>query len=409
MPLARIITRSPQDTVAAAEYLRSQGYTVETVSPEEFRVTPAELELDLNRCGPDEALSRVKALLEAPPSDAASAQPFAPPPDPTSPRKAKVPVAYGITGQPVEFAEEEDDPVPERRQRPNSIGRALGSMLSRSKAQMAAAVAGAWKSVTGPARDFQRNMQERRALKLEAEVAMEREEVRREEEVARERLRQESERQRQEQFAADQQAEREMARAAELREAMIAARPQPAKHVNPPEPVAEGVAEPLTNDLVAQPAELREETLVGSRDPQGLAPRPTPAQPVLVRRRRHAPILISRTAIATAVGASLLLLLGFVAYANRRPASQLLPGGIGAVRQDLPFGAATITPPAPPPQTRASAHAKTSPAVRSGYRKPGPAPRRSSRGDSDDVVVRHLPQSQPQPTTANLKRHSDVD
>ena len=46
MPLARIITRNPQDAFAVSEYLRSEGYTVETVSPAEFRITPAEIELD---------------------------------------------------------------------------------------------------------------------------------------------------------------------------------------------------------------------------------------------------------------------------------------------------------------------------------------------------------------------------
>ena len=58
MPLARIITRSPQATILASEYLRSQGYMVETVSPGEFRVTPAEFELNLEKCGPQEALAR---------------------------------------------------------------------------------------------------------------------------------------------------------------------------------------------------------------------------------------------------------------------------------------------------------------------------------------------------------------
>ena len=63
MSLARIITRNTQAAFAVSEYLRSEGYIVATVSPGEFRITPAELELDLNHCKKSEAVARAKALV----------------------------------------------------------------------------------------------------------------------------------------------------------------------------------------------------------------------------------------------------------------------------------------------------------------------------------------------------------
>src|SRR5215470_12643521 len=141
MPLARIITRSPQDAVPASEYLRSLGYTVETVSPGDFRVTPAEIELDLGKCPPARVLERTKALLENRQSPARAPQAG----EQQQREKAKVAIAYDIAGRPVEFADEEES-LPERRQKPNSAATALISVLSRAKDGIAAAIAGVWHS-----------------------------------------------------------------------------------------------------------------------------------------------------------------------------------------------------------------------------------------------------------------------
>ncbi len=387
MPLARIITRTPQDATAASDYLLSQGYTVETVSPEEFRITPAELELDLGRCRPGEAVARAKALVESQPMAGQEQTEEAAAPEPAQPQPAKIPVAYDITGRPVEF---EDQKETARRQEPNSMGRALASML--------AALAGAWQSVESPVRGLQR----KRALKLEAELAREREETRRDEEAEL------AERRRQEQTAAEHQVEQERARVAALHEAMIAAERETApqrqpQQVDPPAPAPEVAAE------VRQLPPHRS---------------PARARPLLERRER-AHMVIWRRAVATAFGASLMLLLGFIAYANRRPASPLSPGALmknELVRQDVPFGAATITaaPVAVVPKPRASVPVKASPALRPATRKPSAGRRsaqplrRPSRDDSpaeDEVVVRRSPAPRPklQPSTATLKRHSDVD
>jgi hypothetical protein len=397
MPLARIITRTPEDAIAASEYLLSQGYTVETVSPGEFHITPAEIELDLDRCRPQEAVAHAKALVESQPMavQAQSQEPVAP--EPAWPQTAKIPVAYDITGRPVEFTEQEEAA---RCQEPDRRGRALASMH--------AALAEGWQSVKSLVRGLQRKRAEQRARRLEAELARDQEEIRREEELVHERVRQEMNQQREEAEPAEQHAEQEQARVAALHEAMIAAerdaaRQQLPQQVDPPAPVPEVTAE------VRQPP------------PQ---PSSAVAQPLLGQRKR-APGVMVRRALATAVGAGLLLLLAFVAYANRRPASPLSPAALmrdGQVKQDLPFGPATITP-APAagvPKPSASMAAKASSAVRPATRKPSAGRRgaqqlrRPSRDDSpaeDEVVVRHStpPRAGPQPSTAKLKRHSDMD
>ncbi len=336
MPLARIITRTPKDAIAASEYLLSQGYTVETASPEEFHIIPAEIELNLDRCRPDEAVDRAKKLVESQRMAVQAQTEAAAAPEPAHPHTAKIAVAYDITGRPVEFADQEET---ERRQKPNRMGKALAFML--------AALAGAWQSVKSPVRGLQRRRAEQRALKLEAELAREREEIRREQELAREPVRQQ-----------------------------------------PPQRSSERT-------------------------------RPSPM------RRRSAPLAIPRKAVAIALGASLALLLGFAAYANRRPASPLAPGALmknELVRQDVPFGAATITPTpaAVVPKPSASVPAKASPAVRPATRKPSAGRRsaqllrRPSHDDSpaaDEVVVRRspAPRPKPQPSAAKLRQQSDKD
>jgi len=430
MPLARIITRSPQDAFVVSEYLRSQGYTVETVSPNEFRITPAEIELDLGRWGIAQALERARALVEsgggaATPAEVAAA------PEAALPQEDKIAVAYDIAGRPVEFAGQQEV---EPRQRHNSISSALVAMLSRGGAFLITGLAGVWQSVKAPAIEFQRKRAEQHALKLEAQLAREREEIRRQEQLARERVRREMERQReeaevaerrrQEEIAAEQQ-EQERARVAALHEAMIAAEraapPQPPSQMLVPEsaPVLDATAASNLDALPAPAAPALEREIAA--EPLRQQPRRSPerAQPVLARRRRT-PIAISRTALATACSLSLLLLLGFVGYANRRPASQLLPGALrNDVKQDVPFGAATITPPAAASEHNPVKPAKSSAAIRRPKRKlpanqPGGKQVRSSSQDSslanDEAVVRHLtPPPQPQPSTAKLKQHSDED
>src|SRR3954464_12582693 len=57
MPVARIITRVPEESTDLVARLRARGYTVEMVDPGDFRVTPADLEIELDRLKTEEALA----------------------------------------------------------------------------------------------------------------------------------------------------------------------------------------------------------------------------------------------------------------------------------------------------------------------------------------------------------------
>lgn len=124
-------------------------------------------------------------------------------------------------------------------------------------------------------------------------------------------------------------------------------------------------------------------------------------QAVLAVRRWRAPVLLSGKALAIASAAGFLLLLGFVAYANRRPASRLSPGTLmmnGSVKQAVPFGPATITPSASTLKPSSVTPANTAPAVRPATPKPS-AGRRSA-----DLHRRPPPDDS---STAKLKQQSE--
>ncbi len=98
---------------------------------------------------------------------------------------------------------------------------------------------------------------------------------------------------------------------------------------------------------------------------------------VLAARRWCAPVSLSGKALAIASAAGFLLLLGFVAYANRRPASPLAPGTLmmNGSAKNAPFGPATITPSAATPKPSPVPPANTAPAVRPAIPKPSAARR----------------------------------
>ena len=355
MSLARIITRNPQEALAASEYLRSEGYTVETVSPVEFRITPAEIELDLNRCKKGEAVARAKAMV-ASRRDMAPVEHEAPAaPERTLPEEIKVPVAYDIVGRPVAFAGEE---VSERQQRPRSRRNALASLLNR---------------LTGIVRDFRQRRAEQQALRLKAGLAR-----RREQALARERAQQEmehrraeaelAEQRRREQVAAERLAEQQRAQAALVRQAGISAARELAHQKQ---------AEAAAPERLPEPPQIQPVAVAVPRGKLAAA-RPNSARPFVARRRASNVIL--RRAAATALGAGLLLVLGFVAYANRRPASPLSPGALmmnTSINQEVPFGPVTIMPRAAVSKgsSLAAVPAKTSPVMRPATRASRGKPR----------------------------------
>src|SRR5919198_779517 len=142
MPVARIITGTPQRTTAVSEYLRSQGYTVETISPGELCVDPAELELNLEGCKPEEAVAHVQALIQQQRDDPL-AQKTSSATENAQPQAARIPVAYDITGRPVEFSAEQET---ERRGHPNTMGRGVVFLLRPGRGGGGGGVGRAWES-----------------------------------------------------------------------------------------------------------------------------------------------------------------------------------------------------------------------------------------------------------------------
>ena len=58
MPLARIITNAVDDSLELTMQLRARGFRVETVAPGKIPTTPADLEVRLEECAPEEIVAR---------------------------------------------------------------------------------------------------------------------------------------------------------------------------------------------------------------------------------------------------------------------------------------------------------------------------------------------------------------
>ena len=65
MPLARIITRFPEESQELAENLRSRGFEVQTESPGKTSAQPVDLEITIEECDAEEALQRATAVKDA--------------------------------------------------------------------------------------------------------------------------------------------------------------------------------------------------------------------------------------------------------------------------------------------------------------------------------------------------------
>lgn len=65
MPLARIITESVDDSLELTMQLRARGFLVETVSPDQIPDAPADLEVRLEECSPEEVLSKAAQVTES--------------------------------------------------------------------------------------------------------------------------------------------------------------------------------------------------------------------------------------------------------------------------------------------------------------------------------------------------------
>ncbi len=300
---------------------------------------------------------------------------------PAPPPRVDIPISLDLMAQP-EFADTEEVVGDHRRQKFHTRGSALGPRLSCMGTELVA-----------PVRKLLRRRAEECALRLQVVLTHKREKIRCEEELGyewvrlrRERRREEAEyaeRRRDGQIPAEQQAEQECAQVAAIREVAAghtARQPRP-------EPSSRGASR---------------FTMWG----QGV------------------PIATSPTAIITAFGATLVVLLGFLTYANRRPPSPPSPGAMmnnGSIKQGMPSGAASIMPtPAVVPKPSAVAPVENSSAIHPAAQKSRARQRSATRirrkpqNDwlaEDEVVIRHfqiLRPQQPQPSNAKLKRHSDM-
>ncbi|HST10165.1 MAG TPA: hypothetical protein VLL05_07295 [Terriglobales bacterium] len=65
MPLARIITKSADDSLELSMQLRSRGFRVETVAPDQIPNGPADLEVCLEECAPEEVLTKAAVVKES--------------------------------------------------------------------------------------------------------------------------------------------------------------------------------------------------------------------------------------------------------------------------------------------------------------------------------------------------------
>lgn len=65
MPLARIITTSADDSLELSMQLRSRGYRVETVAPGHVPSAPADLEVCLEECAPEDVLTKAAVVQES--------------------------------------------------------------------------------------------------------------------------------------------------------------------------------------------------------------------------------------------------------------------------------------------------------------------------------------------------------
>src|SRR5207237_7406558 len=62
MPLARIVTWLAEDTDALAKDLRARGFEVVTKSPDEISSELADLEITVEECAPEEALTSASGI-----------------------------------------------------------------------------------------------------------------------------------------------------------------------------------------------------------------------------------------------------------------------------------------------------------------------------------------------------------
>ena len=430
MPLARILTRfsEDEDTSWIVDRLRTAGYTVETSAPDDLPREYADLEITLEKYPRPEAIIRAAELAGEVAADgnvnvylAAGVVPA------RSNAAEKLPSLTPVVDFEAERREQEHLELRRKAEEAERLRmeRAQAEAQARAKAKI--------KAETEAARQRQQEQEELRRnaeatrlrvarAKAEALAQANAEAERRRNAEAERQRNQEAERQRSE------EAERNRQEAERLRSAAAASIAQEQERAASL-PAAE--AKPAT-----LPAALSQPQPAAAL-PQPMASIPRPHRSI--ERARTTPVELKRsgshrdrqlrTAGAIAAVVSVGVMLGWGAYASRRPASPLSPGVLmqsPKIVQQVPFGPASVAPQPRPPAmvhrtntarqqprtTKPSAARSSTPAATKSKKK---RPRYASGGNSvaeDEVIIRHFgtppAPSPPTEAKAGIRRYSDM-
>jgi hypothetical protein len=93
MPLARILTRNPEQTADLSSQLKQQGYSVEVARPDQTNLAPADLEIEFEVCERADVLDRAADLATELGADVAVAPGILQ----MAPKPAAEPIMYGST------------------------------------------------------------------------------------------------------------------------------------------------------------------------------------------------------------------------------------------------------------------------------------------------------------------------
>lgn len=456
MPVARIYTRVPEEATALSERLRARGFTVETADPADFDLTPADLEIHLERTSPQRAFAAAARFARATAADV-----LVGPGLPVEKVIGRIGAGGGFRGHLLDawhafvaavvaplrhVGKEVYDSRAARRAR--AIERETERELERQRMAEARAEQKRLADERLRTAEEHRAAMEAAALERKREEeerrAVERSALAEQQRQAAERQRQEEQRQAQERaLALARMREEEQRLAAEREAALARRREEEARLATQQEDsgqheavVAEQAraaalerqraarlqrerqeAELLARHRAAAARERQRESLSVRRASAPVS-RPRPAYAVTTGSRDRA----WKRALATAAGLALFAAIGWAAYSNRAPAAPLSGAG-ASIEQYVPFGSAQAKPAAPPPA--ATAPVQTAPpAARSAVRpapaaKPAPQTRtrRYAEDDvdmiaEDEVVFHRKPQRsnvRAQNGSPEVKRYSDRD
>jgi len=430
MPLARIITRNPEDARALQQELAERGYEVAYADPSALIAEPADLEIDLDRVPLEEGLRLASHWAAENGADVYVAPGALP----------EIKQAEPIASIPAQPREEVGETAPRGEVLRETITHAAG-VFTDSLHETKEAVGQSFSDLkqrfahdaeAQPSRlqRWSRALAERRAQRQElkarerdvARQMREEHEQERARAAALARERQEQERLHAEARAREQQ-EHERIRAEALARQETLAR-QAREHREQQEREKARV-EALARDAQqrrAREAAPRPAIVTGSVAPVIKPPVLRPgARPVLERRSIPARRLAQRDEGAeywrgAFTGAAVVAAVLMIAWATLGTSHAPAAGhSSGQIKQDVPFGPVTLTPGAAPakpatPAPTATQPAEPAPPTRSMTPAPKPAPvrthraRRSSGGVADDEVIVHhfgAPKPAPAATTSN--------